>query len=475
VDDTKTELRVLLGPTGLRDLGSVAAPTQVLPLAAQSDDDRLHWTFESDRGEKAEGDVGDPRIVHAESHDENHRIQELRAQSGILRLTVPAAKGRLTVTAKGEKPLSLLLGTASNVKMQADDQGSGSSWPPPSILGARANACAGAVRVIVSSEGYTAGEMADFRAHAQRMIDDMFRQLPDFAAHRDQFDFYLNEVPSNESGIGEPGAPKDTAFRLEHGDVRGAIGRRSVWSRSGWSTRASMQWLSAQTQVMGDIHLIVANTTEYGGAAQYSTRTLVTTRSESAGPVLGHEIGHALVWLADEYAYAEEASRCDLKSAGGRRNTTQNAADPPWSSYVTSTPVEGAEYCLRGVYRPTESCLMHSVGDSEMCPVCRRAFEELLLARRTRVAEVRSECAAPAPANVPCNTLGADACGANNVCAWNGTDYCCKASAQVSSTAATCSRDGDCRANEACAQASATAPRLTCVPAGREACIGAAP
>lgn len=469
--ESNVELRVALGPSGLKLIDVAPVPSLVLPVAEHEleAEHALHWTFVGASGERAEGDVPDPRIVRFEAHDHGHNGGEFRAEGGLLRIVVPEARGQLTLDTSGG-PMGLAVGNDASLRTMTAADG-GATTAPAVLLGQAANECAGAVKMIISSEGYTAAELPAFREHARNMVEGLFR-LPDFTAHRDQFEIYLNEVPSNESGIGERNAPKDTAFRMEHGGAAGEPLRRLVWSRVGFSLRGSQRWAAAQTQVGGELHVILANTTEHGGAARAETREVMLTNNPSSAPMLAHEIGHALVWLADEYAYAED-NRCNVASAGGRANTDKNGQRPKWSSFLSTPAVEGAEYCGAGVFRPTDNCLMRSLGEPRFCPVCRRAFDALLYQRATEVRRTRSGCPSVPPTGISCNTLGRNACGLARVCAWNGTTYCCKASAPAPSGATRCTRDADCANDQVCAQTAINAQTMNCVPRGTGACEGA--
>ena len=101
---------------------------------------------------------------------------------------------------------------------------------------------------------------------------------------------------------------------------------------------------------------------------------------------ISHELGHALIHLADEYV---EAGLCTSTPAEAsmvsERNVTTDPACLKFSTTAGAGCVQGAKYCATGAYRSASSCLMATSGNSTPCPVCRRAILETLLEKQSNV------------------------------------------------------------------------------------------
>jgi hypothetical protein len=186
---------------------------------------------------------------------------------------------------------------------------------------------------------------------------------------------------------------------------------------------------------------MLAKSTEHGGCAMGFLS--VTTVGDLGPAVFAHELGHSLFNLADEYV---EQWRCDMDRAGNSKNTTKNASNPPWKDIIDSV-VEGADYCEKGVYRATKSCLMRSVSTGgDFCVVCadagNRWFEE------RKLTHPDNECSPPEETKNNC--FGEEGCPDGTVCSWNGEDigYCCRPAFEGTKT---CYSDDECEDGQVCA------------------------
>ena len=99
---------------------------------------------------------------------------------------------------------------------------------------------------------------------------------------------------------------------------------------------------------------------------------------------VSHELGHALIHLADEYI---ESGLCSSPPTEGslvsERNVTTDPSCRKFSSTAGAGCVLGGKYCASGVYRSASGCLMASSGNTTPCPVCRRAILETLLEKQS--------------------------------------------------------------------------------------------
>lgn len=113
----------------------------------------------------------------------------------------------------------------------------------------------------------------------------------------------------------------------------------------------------ARKATHANVTLVVVNSKDNIGSATPSEKLIVQSASDDAASTLAHELGHALLDLADEYDYGI----CDLATAGARANVTKTPKNPPWKAFFEKLPVEGAELCAKGVWRPQEHCLMRQL------------------------------------------------------------------------------------------------------------------
>ena len=130
-----------------------------------------------------------------------------------------------------------------------------------------------------------------------------------------------------------------------------------------------------------DALLAVVDSPHYAGSGLPGV-AVVTSHPDAARLAL-HELGHAAFDLADEYGGPGPAA----SGAGEpRRVNVSREPDPTkvkWADLVTPDGqvgcFEGGDRTDHGIYRPTATCLMRSVGQ-QFCPICRRQISATLLA-----------------------------------------------------------------------------------------------
>lgn len=132
--------------------------------------------------------------------------------------------------------------------------------------------------------------------------------------------------------------------------------------------------------VVPDAVLVFVDLDQYAGSG-VSGVAVVSSHADAPRLAL-HELGHAAFDLADEYGGPGPAASGPGEPA--RVNVTRQP-DPrlvKWADLVTGDGevgcVEGGDRTDRGIYRPTRTCLMRSVGQP-FCPVCRRQVTKVLL------------------------------------------------------------------------------------------------
>lgn len=246
------------------------------------------------------------------------------------------------------------------------------------------------INVAIVAEGFTKEEMPVFRKYAKATINHIFGHEP-FGKYSDNFNFYLVESASEDSGVSVP--------------------REGVWKntsvRSHFDTFYSDRYLT--TSRVKDLHdllagipyehiIILANTDVYGGGGILNAYTLTTTGHSNFEPVVVHEFGHSFAGLADEYFYENDTfdDTYPLDVEPWEHNiTTMVDFNSKWKDMLSPrVPVptllddstkykvgvyEGAAYSFKGIYRGSVDCRMKTNTADEFCPVCQRAIERLIL------------------------------------------------------------------------------------------------
>ncbi|HEU5059953.1 MAG TPA: M64 family metallopeptidase [Kofleriaceae bacterium] len=339
----------------------------------------LRYELLGDAGVVARGSVEDPREVMVEWSEDGVALQNAVASrtDPMVRVTLPAVDGELLLH---------------------DDSGFiGSTWvivEPPSpqeldsigaelapVLVSGGGDSASALDVLFLPDGYTAGELARFAADVDDHVNVLFSN-PDWAAYRGGINLWRLDVPSNQSGIGEAGVPLDTAF----GVARSTAITRLIQIASTTGQAAADQ---AGRRVGAEKVVVIANTAQHGGAG--GPIPVVARVSPDA---LGHELGHSLLHLADEYSYYGGGG-CDRSQPEINVAFSASPSQIPWANLIASgTPLptpdsappgtvgafQGADYCQTGAYRPEHDCLMRSLG-APMCAVCRATLDRYMTGR----------------------------------------------------------------------------------------------
>ncbi len=247
------------------------------------------------------------------------------------------------------------------------------------------------VDLLIIGDGYAKNEIEKLKRDADRFTDILFRHSP-FKEKKDQFNVWIIEAVSEDSG---PDDPRKGLFRST------AIG-------SSFNTFDSARYLTTpENRMMRDIAsnapydaiLIMVNTSQYGGGGIYNQFSVFASDNEYDAYLLVHEFGHGFAGLADEY-YSSQVSYSEFYPPGVEPcepNITAllDKENLKWKDLVTSgvpipTPedkqkyndvvgcFEGAGYAAKGLYRPMIDCKMFSKGDTDFCPVCKRAIQDMI-------------------------------------------------------------------------------------------------
>jgi hypothetical protein len=244
------------------------------------------------------------------------------------------------------------------------------------------------VDIVFLPDGFTNSEMDSFRKAATEFSEALFETDP-FDSHEDDFNIWVVEAPSKESGTDIPGQNiwKETLLNTHFYTFDS---ERYLMTEDIKSVR------DVASNTPYDLIIILVNTNKYGGGGVYNYYgTFAAFHPKSIGVWL-HEFGHNLTWLADEY-YTSDVSYndyIDQKYEPIQPNvTTLVDFDKKWKSMVKSgTPVptprkpqydgvlgafEGGLYTGKGVYSPMQRCKMNWLEDP-FCPVCRKTIIDMI-------------------------------------------------------------------------------------------------
>jgi hypothetical protein len=243
--------------------------------------------------------------------------------------------------------------------------------------------------IVLLAEGYTKEETQKFVKDAQRFAGYLFATDP-IGTFKDKINIWVVPVVSAESGTDIPGENiwKNTAMNSHFYTFGTERYINTVDNKAVRDYAANVPY---------DQIYILVNTDKYGGAGIYNYYSICTADHPSSDFVFTHEFGHAFAGLADEYYTSDVAVEgfYDLKTEPWEPNiTTLVDFDSKWKGMVADgTPIptevdrsnhaligafEGAGYLKYGIYRPRNECSMKSVRFNDFCPVCQKAFVDML-------------------------------------------------------------------------------------------------
>lgn len=250
--------------------------------------------------------------------------------------------------------------------------------------------------LVIASEGYQAGQMAQFATDAQAVTDRLFQEPPfDQPELACAINVYRLEVTSTDAGADKPncsdgggtGATVNTYFDATFcadGDTQRLLAGDSSLAQS-----TVEDWLPEWHQI-----LVLVNDPERGGAG--GSIGWFSNGGSDWREVAIHEMGHSAFGLADEYDYGGPDNWPGGEPGEPNVSAVSDPATVKWSALVTAAPAnptrsnpdctttdpgpspvpagtvgtfEGAKYSHCGAFRPVWNCMMRDTG-AAFCPVC---------------------------------------------------------------------------------------------------------
>ncbi|KAK7689832.1 hypothetical protein QCA50_006471 [Cerrena zonata] len=173
------------------------------------------------------------------------------------------------------------------------------------------------VDLVFFSDGYTQEEKTKFIEDAKRLAEDVSNNQT-FNTVRPLLNFWAAFTPSNESGIGVGGKPKNTTYGL----YRDGTELRGVYYSKPAVARAACRSMREQC----DYPILMGNDPLYGGLG--GEFTVITPSLANGALVLRHELGHSIIEVGEEY---------DGGFAYFGPNAASDLSEPvPWAHWLTN-------------------------------------------------------------------------------------------------------------------------------------------
>jgi hypothetical protein len=224
------------------------------------------------------------------------------------------------------------------------------------------------VDIVILGDGYTAAEMPKYRSDIQQFVQLVFEQEP-LKEYQRFFNVHRIDVESAQSGSDHPerNSFRNTAFDSAYNCA--GIQRLICANTFKASNVANASLAPAQI----DLIILIVNDPEYGGSGG---PIAIASTNQFAVELVLHESGHTFGLLADEYTSNPPPCNNTVEppQANATRETSRDAVK--WRAWIDpATPLptfstqpalvglyEGARYCPAGLYRPTFSSKMRTLG-----------------------------------------------------------------------------------------------------------------
>jgi hypothetical protein len=269
--------------------------------------------------------------------------------------------------------------------------------------------------LVVIGDGYTSADMAAYHQYVQdTVIDGVFTQDEFFRANHTAFNVYRVDVVSPESGVTIRRYSSGCGTRDTSDDVLNTTCNESTnpvcynhdtaldyvytgcwgrcWMEGSPTTAATLKAILDQLVPKRDLEVRILNVLTHQTGGCGGGGALAVT-SGTSWQVLGHEMGHMVSNLYDEYV-AGAYSSTSYPSYTNVKNCTTDLNNPSWADLITiPTPsvfdsatmdvddtvglFEGCGTYGLDVYRPVSNCRMRG-NTNQFCPVCSRVLSQTL-------------------------------------------------------------------------------------------------
>ncbi|HKZ01606.1 MAG TPA: M64 family metallopeptidase [Pyrinomonadaceae bacterium] len=176
--------------------------------------------------------------------------------------------------------------------------------------------------IVIVGDGYTAGQLTQFRADAQNLQQFIFSEEP-FKEYKRYFNVHVIDVASVQSGADHPNAPGDGSCGyypdFYHTPMPGTCVNTALDSSYGTGSLPhfmSLNYTKLNNIVVGtlpstkrDLVLVIVNDLEYGGAG--SSFYAMSSLNSGYWTLMTHEIGHTLAFLGDEWTAPPASTGCN--------------------------------------------------------------------------------------------------------------------------------------------------------------------
>ncbi|KAK0464786.1 IgA peptidase M64-domain-containing protein [Desarmillaria tabescens] len=178
------------------------------------------------------------------------------------------------------------------------------------------------VDLVFFSDGYILEEREKFIVDAMRLAEDVSKNQT-FNTVQPILNFWAAFTPSQESGVGVGGKPKNTTYGL----YRPGTELRGVYY-------AKPEVAGAACSSMGDqcdFPILLGNDPLYGGLG--GRYTVITSSIVNGPSILRHELGHSIILVGEEYDGGEVYRGVDAY---------HDLSEPvPWAHWLTNPPEDG--------------------------------------------------------------------------------------------------------------------------------------
>ncbi len=246
--------------------------------------------------------------------------------------------------------------------------------------------CNKAVDILIIGEGYLKSDKNKFKKDFYKFSKEFFSISP-YKNNRDKINIRGLFIPSQER---EPDDPERDIYHRTMFDTTFYTFKLPRYLNS-FSIHKLYFFASA---VPYDTIMIMVNTKKYGGAGIYNFYSIFPSDNKASKYVFLHEFGHNFGGLGDEY-YSSKVTYSDFYPKGVEpwepNITALLSKKVKWQKFITKNiPVptpdikkyrdkvgafEGAGYVARGLYRPTNNCIMYNKDAGKFCPVCEHAIK----------------------------------------------------------------------------------------------------